>query len=40
LIRNINLPASVKHLLKVKLMEQDAQKMTFVLTKEKQEAKE
>jgi regulator of protease activity HflC (stomatin/prohibitin superfamily) len=39
LIRNINLPASVKVTIESKInAEQDAQKMTFVLQKEKQEA--
>jgi regulator of protease activity HflC (stomatin/prohibitin superfamily) len=39
LIRNINLPASVKITIESKInAEQDAQKMTFVLQKEKQEA--
>ena len=39
LIRNINLPASVKLSIESKInAEQDAQKMTFVLHKEKQEA--
>ena len=39
LIRNINLPVSVKASIESKLTaEQDAQKMTFVLQKEKQEA--
>jgi regulator of protease activity HflC (stomatin/prohibitin superfamily) len=39
LIRNINLPASVKQSIESKInAEQDAQKMTFVLQKEKQEA--
>jgi regulator of protease activity HflC (stomatin/prohibitin superfamily) len=39
LIRNINLPASVKATIESKInAEQDAQKMTFVLQKEKQEA--
>ena len=39
LIRNINLPASVKLSIESKFnAEQDAQKMTFVLQKEKQEA--
>ena len=39
LIRNINLPASVKTTIEGKInAEQDAQKMTFVLQKEKQEA--
>lgn len=39
LIRNINLPASVKASIESKInAEQDAQKMTFVLQKEKQEA--
>jgi len=39
LIRNINLPASVKMTIESKInAEQDAQKMTFVLQKEKQEA--
>jgi regulator of protease activity HflC (stomatin/prohibitin superfamily) len=39
LIRNINLPASVKTTIESKInAEQDAQKMTFVLQKEKQEA--
>ena len=39
LIRNINLPASVKLSIESKInAEQDAQKMTFVLQKEKQEA--
>jgi regulator of protease activity HflC (stomatin/prohibitin superfamily) len=39
LIRNINLPASVKKTIESKInAEQDAQKMTFVLQKEKQEA--
>lgn len=39
LIRNINLPASVKLTIESKInAEQDAQKMTFVLQKEKQEA--
>jgi regulator of protease activity HflC (stomatin/prohibitin superfamily) len=39
LIRNINLPASVKQTIESKInAEQEAQKMTFVLQKEKQEA--
>ncbi len=39
LIRNINLPQSVKKTIESKInAEQDAQKMTFVLQKEKQEA--
>jgi len=39
LIRNINLPTSVKASIESKInVEQDAQKMTFVLQKEKQEA--
>jgi regulator of protease activity HflC (stomatin/prohibitin superfamily) len=39
LIRNINLPVSVKATIESKInAEQDAQKMTFVLQKEKQEA--
>jgi len=39
LIRNINLPASVKTAIESKInAEQEAQKMTFVLQKEKQEA--
>jgi len=39
LIRNINLPVSVKASIESKInAEQDAQKMTFVLQKEKQEA--
>ena len=39
LIRNINLPASVKATIESKInAEQDAQKMVFVLQKEKQEA--
>jgi regulator of protease activity HflC (stomatin/prohibitin superfamily) len=39
LIRNINLPPSVKASIESKInAEQDAQKMTFVLQKEKQEA--
>jgi regulator of protease activity HflC (stomatin/prohibitin superfamily) len=39
LIRNINLPNSVKKTIESKInAEQDAQKMTFVLQKEKQEA--
>jgi regulator of protease activity HflC (stomatin/prohibitin superfamily) len=39
LIRNITLPASVKQTIESKInAEQDAQKMTFVLQKEKQEA--
>ncbi|WP_348813669.1 prohibitin family protein [Flavobacterium maritimum] len=39
LIRNINLPASVKKTIESKInAEQEAQKMTFVLQKEKQEA--
>ncbi len=39
LIRNINLPASVKLSIESKInAEQDAQKMTFILQKEKQEA--
>jgi regulator of protease activity HflC (stomatin/prohibitin superfamily) len=39
LIRNINLPSSVKKSIESKInAEQDAQKMTFVLQKEKQEA--
>ena len=39
LIRNINLPNSVKTTIESKInAEQDAQKMTFVLQKEKQEA--
>jgi regulator of protease activity HflC (stomatin/prohibitin superfamily) len=39
LIRNINLPTSVKATIESKInAEQDAQKMTFVLQKEKQEA--
>lgn len=39
LIRNINLPASVKTTIESKInAEQEAQKMTFVLQKEKQEA--
>ncbi|WP_310381918.1 prohibitin family protein [Flavobacterium sp.] len=39
LIRNINLPSSVKRTIESKInAEQDAQKMTFVLQKEKQEA--
>ena len=39
LIRNINLPESVKKTIESKInAEQDAQKMTFVLKKEKQEA--
>jgi regulator of protease activity HflC (stomatin/prohibitin superfamily) len=39
LIRNINLPASVKATIESKInAEQEAQKMTFVLQKEKQEA--
>jgi regulator of protease activity HflC (stomatin/prohibitin superfamily) len=39
LIRNINLPTSVKQSIESKInAEQDAQKMTFVLQKEKQEA--
>ena len=39
LIRNINLPISVKKSIESKInAEQDAQKMTFVLQKEKQEA--
>ncbi|GEL09508.1 SPFH domain, Band 7 family protein [Flavobacterium glycines] len=39
LIRNINLPASVKKTIESKInVEQDAQKMQFVLQKEKQEA--
>jgi regulator of protease activity HflC (stomatin/prohibitin superfamily) len=39
LIRNINLPNSVKQTIESKInAEQDAQKMTFVLQKEKQEA--
>ena len=39
LIRNINLPQSVKSTIESKInAEQDAQKMTFVLQKEKQEA--
>ncbi|TRX16618.1 prohibitin family protein [Flavobacterium franklandianum] len=39
LIRNINLPSSVKTTIESKInAEQDAQKMTFVLQKEKQEA--
>lgn len=39
LIRNINLPTSVKKSIESKInAEQDAQKMTFVLQKEKQEA--
>ena len=39
LIRNINLPASVKTTIESKInAEQDAQKMTFILQKEKQEA--
>ena len=39
LIRNINLPESVKQTIESKInAEQDAQKMTFVLQKEKQEA--
>ena len=39
LIRNINLPTSVKASIESKInAEQDAQKMTFVLQKEKQEA--
>lgn len=39
LIRNINLPQSVKATIESKInAEQDAQKMTFVLQKEKQEA--
>ena len=39
LIRNINLPTSVKKTIESKInAEQDAQKMTFVLQKEKQEA--
>jgi regulator of protease activity HflC (stomatin/prohibitin superfamily) len=39
LIRNINLPASVKATIESKInAEQDAQKMTFILQKEKQEA--
>jgi regulator of protease activity HflC (stomatin/prohibitin superfamily) len=39
LIRNINLPSSVKATIESKInAEQDAQKMTFVLQKEKQEA--
>ena len=39
LIRNINLPSSVKKTIESKInAEQDAQKMTFVLQKEKQEA--
>lgn len=39
LIRNINLPTSVKRTIESKInAEQDAQKMTFVLQKEKQEA--
>jgi regulator of protease activity HflC (stomatin/prohibitin superfamily) len=39
LVRNINLPASVKTTIESKInAEQEAQKMTFVLQKEKQEA--
>jgi regulator of protease activity HflC (stomatin/prohibitin superfamily) len=39
LIRNINLPESVKKTIESKInAEQDSQKMQFVLTKEKQEA--
>ena len=39
LIRNINLPTSVKTTIESKInAEQDAQKMTFILQKEKQEA--
>jgi regulator of protease activity HflC (stomatin/prohibitin superfamily) len=39
LVRNINLPASVKQAIESKInAEQEAQKMTFVLQKEKQEA--
>jgi regulator of protease activity HflC (stomatin/prohibitin superfamily) len=39
LVRNINLPASVKSAIESKInAEQEAQKMTFVLQKEKQEA--
>jgi regulator of protease activity HflC (stomatin/prohibitin superfamily) len=39
LIRNINLPVSVKTTIESKInAEQEAQKMTFVLQKEKQEA--
>ena len=39
LVRNITLPASVKASIESKInAEQDAQKMTFVLQKEKQEA--
>ena len=39
LVRNITLPASVKTTIESKInAEQDAQKMTFVLQKEKQEA--
>ena len=39
LVRNITLPASVKTSIESKInAEQDAQKMTFVLQKEKQEA--
>ena len=39
MIRNINLPPSVKASIESKInAEQDAQKMTFVLQKEKQEA--
>ena len=39
LIRNINLPSSVKTTIESKInAEQDAQKMTFILQKEKQEA--
>jgi regulator of protease activity HflC (stomatin/prohibitin superfamily) len=39
LIRNINLPASVKQTIESKInAEQEAQKMQFVLQKEKQEA--
>jgi regulator of protease activity HflC (stomatin/prohibitin superfamily) len=39
LIRNLNLPASVKQTIESKInAEQEAQKMTFVLQKEKQEA--
>ena len=39
LIRNINLPTSVKKTIESKInAEQDAQKMVFVLQKEKQEA--
>ena len=39
LIRNIDLPASVKKTIESKInAEQDSQKMQFVLTKEKQEA--